>query len=293
MVPAQTDRAIADSMRNISALTAVLAIAALSCANAQSYPGEEVTVNPGAAGQTLIDPGTGQPRYVPPLLEPGTTYGPIRLHRPVRHRHAAPATSSLAAPSETVAEAPPPPVHKTRKARDVPAPRTAPTQPMAGGNLGDLADLATESKPPEPRVIEPKPVERKPAPKPTVVASVPKAPERTTPKPAAAMGKARDVVLFAAGATDPSTSALSAIHTLAGSLNGAMADGNSRVQLLAYGGPRGEKSSDTRRLSLKRALIVRQLLIDDGIPAERIDVRALGGVDDDGPLDRVDVFLKS
>jgi hypothetical protein len=38
--------------------------------------------------------------------------------------------------------------------------------------------------------------------------------------------------------------------------------------------------------------VIRQLLIDDGIPSERIDVFALGGADDDGPLDRVDVFLK-
>ncbi|MBU6299026.1 MAG: OmpA family protein, partial [Alphaproteobacteria bacterium] len=67
---------------------------------------------------------------------------------------------------------------------------------------------------------------------------------------------------------------------------------STRVQLIAYGGPRGEKTSDTRRLSLRRALIVRQLLIDDGVPSERIDVRAMGGVDDNGPTDRVDVFLK-
>ena len=65
------------------------------------------------------------------------------------------------------------------------------------------------------------------------------------------------------------------------------------MQLLAFGGPPGEKSSNTRRLSLKRALVVRQILIDDGVPSERIDVRALGGTDDDGPPDRVDVFLKS
>ena len=55
------------------------------------------------------------------------------------------------------------------------------------------------------------------------------------------------------------------------------------MQLLAYGGQRGDKSSDARRLSLKRALIVRQLLIDNGVPSERIDVRAMGGVDDNGP----------
>jgi len=80
---------------------------------------------------------------------------------------------------------------------------------------------------------------------------------------------------------------------LAGTLSAVIGDGSSRVQLMAYAGQRGEKSSDTRRMSLKRALVIRQLLIDDGVPSERIDVFALGGADDDGALDRVDVFVKS
>ena len=93
--------------------------------------------------------------------------------------------------------------------------------------------------------------------------------------------------------TIPAFRRCSPSKSLAGELSTALGDGTSRVQLLAYGGPRGDKSSDTRRLSLKRALIVRQILIDQGVPAERIDVRAMGGTDDKGPLDRVDVFLKS
>jgi hypothetical protein len=38
---------------------------------------------------------------------------------------------------------------------------------------------------------------------------------------------------------------------------------------------------------------VRQLLIDDGVPSARIDVRAMGGSDDSGPADRVDVFVRA
>jgi outer membrane protein OmpA-like peptidoglycan-associated protein len=44
---------------------------------------------------------------------------------------------------------------------------------------------------------------------------------------------------------------------------------------------------------LKRALSIRQVLIDDGVSADRIDVRAMGGVDDTGPTDRVDVYVKA
>ena len=45
-------------------------------------------------------------------------------------------------------------------------------------------------------------------------------------------------------------------------------------------------------LSLKRALVVRELLIEDGVPSEKIDVRAMGGADDANGLDRVDVYLR-
>jgi outer membrane protein OmpA-like peptidoglycan-associated protein len=103
----------------------------------------------------------------------------------------------------------------------------------------------------------------------------------------------RSVILFAPQAADPAEAALGAIKFLAGDLNHAMNTASARVQLQAYGGNRGDKGSDARRLSLKRALAIRQALIDDGVSADRIDVRAMGGVDDKGPSDRVDVFVKS
>ena len=79
---------------------------------------------------------------------------------------------------------------------------------------------------------------------------------------------------------------------MAPSLNAALAGGASRLELVGYGGQPGEKDSDSRRLSLKRAIAVRQALIGAGLPANRIDVRALGGVEDNGATDRVDIFVK-
>ena len=115
-------------------------------------------------------------------------------------------------------------------------------------------------------------------------------PHRPPPPPACTK---RSVILFAPNATDPAQSALGAIKFLATDLNTAMTGPGSRIQLQAFGGTRGDKGSDARRLSLKRALSIRQVLIDDGVPADRIDVHAGGGVDDDGPADRVDVFIKA
>jgi outer membrane protein OmpA-like peptidoglycan-associated protein len=103
----------------------------------------------------------------------------------------------------------------------------------------------------------------------------------------------RGAVMFEKGATNPSPVQFSGVKLLAGDLTTALESGSSRVQLEAYGGAPGDKSSDARRLSLKRALAVRQLLIDNGVPSNRIDVRAMGGIDDKGPTDRVDVFLRA
>jgi outer membrane protein OmpA-like peptidoglycan-associated protein len=103
----------------------------------------------------------------------------------------------------------------------------------------------------------------------------------------------RSVILFAKDAPDPAAGALGAIKFLASDLNTAMSTPNARVELQAFGGAKGDKGSDARRLSLKRALAIRQVLIDDGVSPDRIDVRAMGGADDSGPADRVDVYVKA
>ncbi len=103
----------------------------------------------------------------------------------------------------------------------------------------------------------------------------------------------RGAILFEKDASAPSPAQYRGLQILAGNLNSALDAGALRIQLEAYGGAPGDKSSNARRLSLRRALAVRQLLIDDGIPSSRIDVRAMGGVDDKGPADRVDVFIRT
>jgi outer membrane protein OmpA-like peptidoglycan-associated protein len=320
-------------MRILPALTALLLLAIPAAAQ-----NDNVTVNGSGDGQTLIDPATGESRYVPPLLQPWQD-GVIRLRPPGRHRAHKPATTAMTAPATTstadITPVAPPPKKVHRAAAVIPPPVTPPPvatpkpaaapKPAAKAPLSGFGDIdlitgtgqqtqqsATPPKPaaapPKVAVTPPKPVVTPPKvaampPKPVVAppkvaATLPKpvvTPTRTAsiekPKARTSTGARKDSITFAPNATDPSGSAVTAVRTLASSLSGSM-DESARVQLMAYGGQKGEKSSDTRRLSLKRALVIRQLLIDDGIPAERIDVFALGGADDDGPLDRVDVFLK-
>jgi outer membrane protein OmpA-like peptidoglycan-associated protein len=256
---------------------AVLAsTAGLAPAWAQVATGLEVSVNPVAgAGQTLLYPGGQYARVVNPLRQPGqkaSDSGVIALHMPSRNPRpigttpAAPDRVAIAAPRPAPAPAPVRPA--------APAPRFGNTG--AAGAVGILGSLPTA---PAQQLAKANPVLAAPS-------------AGSAVDPNAAGTTKRSVILFAAGAADPAQSALDAIKLLAGDLNASMTNAGSRVQLIAYGGDKGDKGSDARRLSLKRALAIRQVLIDDGVASERIDVRAMGGSDDGGPLDRVDVYVK-
>src|SRR5471030_1648326 len=245
------------------AVAASFGLALTGAAFAQGVDsGLEVRVNPVPArgGGVLLYPGGEYSRTVPPLLYPGERSGPIKLHMPGPHRraiaHAAPAPAKLK------------PVAKAEH-----APQRTPTPSAPNENpFGCAANLGN------------------------VFGSAAPPPRRTAPAGPATGNESltkRSVILFAKNAPDPAKAALGAIKFLAGDLNASMTSPNARVELQAFGGTKGDKGSDARRLSLKRALAIRQVLIDDGVAPDRIDVRAMGGTDDSGPTDRVDVYVKA
>jgi outer membrane protein OmpA-like peptidoglycan-associated protein len=275
--------------------------------------GNEVTVNPvmGGSSSMLLYPGDQYMRVVHPALEPGETgkdMGPIQLHMPSHHRVAVARKNPAAASTQTASAAPTPsvavpvapkqtPKQPAKEAKAKPQPKVAAaTPPQAAYNPG-FGDLGPQGAaglnlggmaPPPPPAAAPPPTRMARANPPPATITTPPGAEAETP----GLTK-RSVILFAPQAADPAESALGAIKFLAGDLNAAMNTASARIQIQAYGGNRGDKGSDARRLSLKRALAVRQVLIDDGVPAERIDVRAMGGADDKGPADRVDVYVKA
>jgi outer membrane protein OmpA-like peptidoglycan-associated protein len=273
-----------------SVFLAGLFAAASSAAMAEVQTGNEVSVNPiPAGGGVLLYPGGQYMRVVHPLLQPGEKPGPVQLHMPTKR--SVPRASAIAAsppvrhaPAVQAAIAPPPVRHApVAPKRVAAAPAPAAPAPSGGYNAGygvfgaPQGAAGLDLAPPAPRQVA------KAEPPPTVANAQPAGPGLTK----------RSVILFAAGAADPAESALGAIKFLAGDLNTAMTSASSRVQILAYGGDKGDKGSDARRLSLKRALAIRQVLIDDGVDSRRIDVRAMGGADDGGPTDRVDVYVKT
>lgn len=266
----------------------------------------------GGVASAQDDTGTLEPPGAPDAGEQV-----IHLHMPVHHR-ASPGESKPAAsaparvdeiPEQTspdsTAPAPVPDAKPQGKAtiaassaahREIaePAPlrpqpaaqaTTAKGRPAIPFSFGENSDEATTAAPPPESAVR--------------TASIPPRAEsvHATPPPATGDDHAglvkRGAVLFEKGVSDPSPAQFKGVKLLAGDLSAALESGATRVQLEAYGGPPGDKSSDARRLSLRRALAVRQLLIDNGVPSSRIDVRAMGGIDDKGSADRVDVFVRT
>ena len=267
------------------AVAAAFGLAVTGTAVAQSVEtGQEVRIGaiPPRSGGVLLYPGGEYVRSVPPLLYPGERSGPIQLHMPSPRRHVVARTAAPEAAPLT--PAPPRPVRPKRVAKAEPAPAPAPAPvrapvrtPSPGenpfGGAANLGNVFASAAPPAPQP------QIKTAPAGPVTGN-----ENLTK---------RSVILFAKDAPDPAKGALGAIKFLASDLNAAMSAPGARVELQAFGGTKGDKGSDARRLSLKRALAIRQVLIDDGVAPDRIDVRAMGGADDSGPADRVDVYVKA
>jgi outer membrane protein OmpA-like peptidoglycan-associated protein len=260
---------------------ATLAVLSLATPSWAVDLGSEVQVSPiSASGRgMLLYPGGQYMRLVPSLREPGDRGAPIRLHMPVKR--APVARSAVARPVIARAAPAPAPVEKPRPA---PAPklasaapsRPAPTPP-SGSVFAGAAGAASQFNA-----------------LPTISAAPNANPQAASaPPPSGAEGLAmQGQILFAHEAETPSEDSLDSIRVLAGRLNGSLGKVQARIELMAFGGTKGDKGSDARRLSLKRALAIRQLLIDAGVSSARIDVHAQGGVDDSGPTDRVDVYIR-
>ncbi|HUB84795.1 MAG TPA: hypothetical protein VL971_03820 [Rhizomicrobium sp.] len=289
-----------------------------AAAQTEMYPGQGVTVNPAAIY------GRGDGRTSPYA---GSGYSEIvHLHMPrpvVHHRHVAakpkPAASDVAtaAPAETTQPAaapsnppasnapyPPPLDSLTDTSTPPPAPvkhkhhaEAAAPAPAASddSNTGSDAALPLTLDPQDEHPVSQSPPRQKKTQKTASIDSATPAASTVVAAPSSDVEKGltrRSEILFPRGDPDVSSATVDKMRTVAADLNTLLGAGASRVQLDAYGGAPGDKGSDARRLSLKRALGIRQLLIEDGIPSEKIDVRAMGGVDDGGAPDRVDILVR-
>ena len=178
------------------------------------------------------------------------------------------------------AEAPPEPPAPEPPAAEIPPPELPAPEPPAPEAPAQASMTGTAPEPPAPEA--PPAPSTADAPTSTQTAAVPPAGE--TP---AELGEAGQRLGFAVGSADLDESAQQVLSALAETLK---ADGNARVQLLAYASSADNSASRARRLSLSRALAVRAYLIDQGVRSTRMDVRALGDKSEGGPPDRVDIL---
>jgi len=246
------------------------------------YPGEDVIVNPAAI--------PGSPAF-------GESY---RVHKPHHHHHvvktqtaatdtvtATPAEITTTSPGETdtaPAAAPatdtaPPP---TRRHSHHTASASAASNAQSGGMGFSFGDDEPPAPPPAANTR-------------TASNDTGAAPQAEKPAKAdastAGLAK-RGAILFEHNSTDPQPSQMDGIKLLAGDLNSALEAGATQIQLQAFGGTPGDKGSEAKRISLKRALAIRQLLIDNGVPSNRIITKAMGGATDGEP-DRVDIYVRA
>lgn len=231
-------------------------------------PAQTVFAEGSSGVRVVIDPVTGNVRVITPngsgassANAPSSNSGTIHLHMPRAHH----------APRIAKKSAPPPSVATVSDTNGFSSPQ------------GSIPNL---NAPPS------KTASAKPAATPVAKPGKPQRVATATPPPAhitQAPGR-RIHILFPPGAPEPAPGAAASLKSVAVILNSSLQSGSNRVQLEAYGGKPNDTSSDARRLSLRRALAVRQLLIDAGLPSDRIDVHAMGGAST-GSADRVDIFV--
>ena len=280
------------SFRRLARTSFIVAVAAAalgwhaaSVAQVQMYPGEDVTVNPWAvpkplSGRNLPPVHLHPPRAVKPVRSRSKRTGPHSTSHVLKRHAPKPAISHSRPKAAKMAparvHAPAPGRHQTHPVRP-----KATAIPFSFGTTHVPATAPMAASPGAP----PAPSSLRPA------ASAAATPHISVPKGLSKQAS----VLFNRNSFALSDNTTATLNDLAFSLKTALASGASRVELVGYGGNPGNTSSSARRLSLERALAVRQALIADGVPAERIDVQALGGVpaNDHGATDRVDIFIQS
>jgi len=254
------------------------------------YPGEDVIVNPSAVPGWPASAGTyrvhkphhhkkpAAPKDVAAATPAEMTTSPA----PAADSAPAPAAETTPAP-DTTPPVPPPARHNKRSRHNETAAASAPSEPQSGGlgfSFGDDEPPAPPAQSAAPRTASNEP--------PATASAKPAKADQAN----AGLAK-RGAILFEHNSTDPQPSQMDGIKLLAGDLNSALEAGATQIQLEAFGGAPGDKGSDAKRIALKRALAIRQLLIDNGVPSNKIITKAMGGATDNGEPDRVDIYVRA
>lgn len=198
---------------------------------------------------------------VDPLALNPQTAAPAAAPGPAKPRP--PAKSSQAKPA-------PKPVAK------LPAPEPMPAAPPPGPEVPAYAPVAPALPPLLSVPLRPAP----PLVPPVVVADA--------PGEASTLGEHGLRVLFGAGRSEINPAVLAAVKAAVQTMPAGL-----QIIVTSFAPPQGEDTSGPRRLSLARALNLRNVLLGEGVASPRVIIRAMGGVhgaEGDGPIDRADLL---
>ncbi len=204
------------------------------------------------------------------------------------------ATESTAAPSLGVTASALPTAPVARATLDIPKPavqeaKPEPAKPEPTKPATEAAKPVAEPAKAEPAKTEPaktEPTKTEPAKPDVKIATAPPPPPAATKAVEPKSGS--DLRLLFQSENDAlSEDGKQVLDKIADKLK----TNDARAQIIAYAAGSSDQSSAARRLSLKRALSVREYLIAKGIRSQRMDLRALGNESGEGPPDRVDIVF--
>ncbi|HTB47470.1 MAG TPA: OmpA family protein [Acetobacteraceae bacterium] len=222
---------------------------------------------PGRPVERLPPPGVASARPAVPARRPT-----VATAQPTEQA-ARPAGSPPAAPSTTLATAQP----------TAPAPAPAAPAPPAASQAAPPAATIPVAPP---AVASLTPIQ--PPPAPVNAAPPPPPPIDANAATTAAATQAGLRLTFATGQSDLSPGSADSIKHL---VQTAPPGDNTTFNVLAYASGEPDDPSVARRLSLARAIAVRDVLLVDGVPSSHIYLRALGSQPGQVPTDRVDVSV--
>lgn len=251
-----------------------------------------------------------QDRFSVPSVLPARPYSgrhggqnQIRLRKPGSVAAPAPApTAPVLTPKPAPASEPAPavaaaPVAPVRQAPAAPAP-VAPARDGGGDDalkapaVVEQRDTSTPSVAPEPpRQVTPEPpraaaAPSQPASQPSV--SAPTVDSGSQSSGAAPISPELARIVFEETSSDLPDGSQDVIAAFASNITDAS---SGRVQIHSYAFAENETLLWARRMAQRRAIIVRKVLRDSGITANRIAVRTDIDPDDDGPRNRVDLTV--
>jgi outer membrane protein OmpA-like peptidoglycan-associated protein len=236
--------------------------------------GVATTPLPDAAALAKPSPMPALPTPAPPPPAPALAPAPTAVApagAPALAKESAePATPpAAAAPAAPAPPAPAPPAPPAPAAPAPPAP-TASAPPAPGAPSATGEKLVAAIPPP-------------------VAAPPPAAANAAVPAAVTLAGERTVRMQFAAGAEEVPETAKTSLDDLVQKL---AANEQARLQLIAYAAGGANEANEARRLSLRRAVAVRNYLRDKGIASSRMDVRALGNRSEgSAPADRVDIVM--